>query len=79
MAILTLPLPDELKSFLDKEADMRGHADAGDYVLALIEKERQRQELRALVQEGLDSPHGRMADDAYLDGLRDRVQQRHGP
>ncbi len=76
MAILSLPLSDDLKSFLDKEADLHGHADAGDYVRALIEKERRRQELRALVLEGLQSPVGRLVDEGYVEALRDRVQQR---
>lgn len=77
MSKLSLHLPEPLDTFVDEQATLHGHADAGGYVRSLIEKERDRQILRQDVLEGLATPVTRTADEVYFAELRERVH-RHG-
>ena len=59
MATMNISLPDALKAFVEEQADGPHYANVSDYVRDLIRQEAARQkalaEMRALIQEGIDS------------------------
>ncbi len=72
---MNVSLPDSLKSFVDEQVARRGYATGGEYVRELIRIDQDRQRLRGLLLEGAESPATVVADDAFFNGLRDRVRQ----
>jgi antitoxin ParD1/3/4 len=72
MSTMNISLPDSLKSFVDEQVARRGYGACSEYVRELIQD---RQRLRDLLLDGAASPATMGADDAYFDGLRDRVRQ----
>ncbi len=75
MSTMNISLPDSLKSFVDEQVARRGYGTSSEYVRALIRADQDWQRLRDLMLEGAASQAAAVADDAYFDGLRDRVQQ----
>ncbi|MFZ0604048.1 MAG: type II toxin-antitoxin system ParD family antitoxin [Roseiarcus sp.] len=75
MSTMNISLPDSLKSFADDQVARRGYATSSEYVRELIRIDQERQRLRDLLLEGAESPAGAAADDAFFDGLGDRVRQ----
>ncbi|KIT15327.1 type II toxin-antitoxin system ParD family antitoxin [Jannaschia aquimarina] len=59
MATMNVSLPDEMKAFVDEQAEGPDYAGASDYIRDLIRRDRARRqaiaEIRAFVQEGIDS------------------------
>lgn len=76
MNMMSLTLSDSLKSFIDEQVAEHAFATDGDYVRELIQREHDRQRFRQLIIDGLESPPGPVADDAYFEGLRARIRQR---
>ncbi len=72
---MNISLPDSLKSFVDDQVARWGYATSSEYVRELILVDQDRQRLRDLLLEGAESPATAAADDAFFDGLRDRVRQ----
>ena len=77
MGTMNISLPDSLKSFVDEQVASRGYGTSSEYVRALIRRERDRQGLRGLLLEGAASAPTSPADEAFFDGLRDRVRRRN--
>lgn len=75
MSIVNITLPDTLQSFVDQQATKRGFETCSEYIQDLIQRERDRQHLRALVMEGVNSPPAVVADAEYFDKLRDRIRE----
>lgn len=74
MSTMNISLPDELKAFVDRQVGSRGYTSSSEYMRELIRREQDREKLRGLLMEGLESPlSGVVADAAYFDGLRARV------
>ena len=73
MTTMNISLPDKLKSFVDEQVTQRGYGTSSEYVRALIRKEQERQQLRALLLEGAASGPTQPVDAAYFDTLRARV------
>jgi antitoxin ParD1/3/4 len=63
------------ETFVDEQVARRGYATSSEYVRELIRIDQDRQHLRGLLLEGAESPATVAADDAYFNGLRDRVRQ----
>ena len=76
MSTMNISLPAPLKSFVDEQVTSRGYGTCSEYVRELIRRDQERLRLRELLLEGGASAQGSPADDAYFDGLRDRVQKR---
>jgi len=72
---MNVSLPDSLKSFVDEQVAKRGYGTSSEYVRELIRTDQDRQRLRDLLLDGAASPATAAADDAYFNGLRDRVRQ----
>lgn len=66
MTSLNITLPQELKVFIEQEAEESGYATAGEYIRELIfeaERRKSAEALEALLMEGLDvSQKARMSD-----------------
>ena len=76
MSTMNISLPEELKAFVDQQVASRGYTSSSEYVRELIRKEQDREKLRGLLLEGLNSGPGRVADAAFFDELRQRVRDR---
>jgi antitoxin ParD1/3/4 len=73
MSTINVSLPDALKSFVDEQVAGRGYSSSSEYVRELIRADQERQQLRKLLLDSAASP-ATAADDAYFNGLRDRVR-----
>ena len=76
MSTMNISLPDDLKAFVDSQVGSRGYTSSSEYVRELIRREQDREKLRGLLLEGLNSGPGRVADEAFFDELRQRVRDR---
>ncbi len=70
---MNVSLPEELKNFVDAQAERGGYGSTSEFVRDLIRREQDRQRLRALLLAGASSPSGPSADEGYFSGLRARV------
>ena len=70
MPTVNVTLSDELRSFVDRQVVERGLESCSDYIGDLVGRERDRQQLREMLLEGLESPPGPIADEAYFKRLR---------
>lgn len=75
MSTMNISLPDDLKSFVDEQVAGRGYTSTSEYLRALIRLDQDKEKLRALLLEGLQSPlSGVVADEAYFADLRAKVR-----
>jgi len=75
MATMNVSLPDDLKSFIDEQVAGR-YSTSSEYVRELIRREQDKQKLRNMLLEGAASPLEGPADEAYFEGLRERIRKR---
>jgi antitoxin ParD1/3/4 len=75
MSTMNISLPDALKTFVDEQVASRGYGTSSEYVRELIRADRDRQSLRQLLLDGAASPATAPIDEAYFEGLKDRVRQ----
>lgn len=73
---MNISLPDSMKTFIDEQVSEHGYGTGSEYIRALVRKELAASRLRDMILEGAHSPVVAVADDAYFEGLRDRVRQR---
>ncbi|SCK42289.1 antitoxin ParD1/3/4 [Variovorax sp. HW608] len=74
MSTMNVSLPDAMKAFVDEQVAERGYGTSSEYVRELIRKDQQRLQLRNLLFHGGRSAPAAEADQAYFDGLRERVR-----
>jgi antitoxin ParD1/3/4 len=70
---MNVSLPDELKGFVDDQVRRGGYGSTSEYVRALIRRDQDRSQLRALLLEGGASPVTGAADATYFAALRARA------
>jgi len=73
MTTMNVSLPDELKDFVDGRVGQSGYGSTSEYVRDLIRRDRERQHLRHLIVEGLESEVAGPGDEAYFAGLRQKI------
>lgn len=73
MTTMNISLPDALKEYVDRQVAQRGYGTSSEYVRELIRKDRDRQQLRAMILEGAESPIVGEADSGYFDELRSHL------
>ncbi|MFD3595978.1 type II toxin-antitoxin system ParD family antitoxin [Nocardia sp. NPDC058640] len=76
MATLSVSLPDSMQAFVDEQVARRGYHSCSDYICELIDRERNRTQLRKILLAGAEPGPADAGDDAYFDGLRDRIRSR---
>ncbi|SAK82946.1 Antitoxin ParD4 [Caballeronia calidae] len=74
MTTMNISLPETLKSFVDEQVNERGYGTSSEYVRELIRRDQQRQQLRALLLEGVASGPTTPVDGSYFESLRTRVR-----
>lgn len=70
MSTMNISLPESLKTFVDEQVSDRGYSTSSEYVRELIRREQDRQQLKALLLEGANSPLTGPADEAFFEELR---------
>ncbi|MYJ92298.1 MAG: type II toxin-antitoxin system ParD family antitoxin [Chloroflexi bacterium] len=75
MPTLNVDLSGELRSFVDRQVAERGLESCSDYIRNLVQLERDRQHLRDLIMEGVNSPSAVVADDAFFDEILVRIDR----
>ena len=73
VSTMNVSLPDELRSFVDEQVDRGRYGSTSEYVRALIRRDQDRQQLRAVLLNGASSEPGPLADAHYFAGLRRRI------
>jgi antitoxin ParD1/3/4 len=76
MSTMNISLPESLKAFVDEQVSERGYGTSSEYVRELIRRDHDRLQLRSLLLAGASSPPTSPVNDAYFDGLRDRVRNK---
>lgn len=79
MSTMNISLPETQKSFVDQQVCERGYASSSEYIRDLIRREQDRQQLRDLIMEGVNSPPAGVADEAYFNQLRARFSEDDRP
>ncbi len=74
MATMNVSLPDSLKQFVETQVSERGYGNSSEFVRELIRREQARDQVRALVVDGMGSGAGSELDAAYFEQLRQRVR-----
>ncbi|MBL0419082.1 type II toxin-antitoxin system ParD family antitoxin [Ramlibacter sp. AW1] len=78
MSTMNISLPDNLKAFVDEQVSQRGYGTSSEYVRELIRRDKDRLQLRNLLLAGASSPPTAPVNEAYFEGLRERVRRRDG-
>lgn len=76
MSTMNISLPAELKEFVDERVEDGGYQTTSEFLRDLIRREQERVRFRNLIQEGLDSPPGPIADAKYFTAMRRRIKRR---
>ena len=74
MSTMNISLPEELKAYVDTRIKAEGFGSSSEYMRELIRRDRDREQVRQYLLDGIASkPAGRM-DAAYFAGLRQQVE-----
>lgn len=73
MSTMNISLPESLKTFVDEQVNQRGYGTSSEYLRELIRKDQDRQTLRNLLIDGLNSKPTQAVDSGYFDQLRAKV------
>ncbi len=74
MSTMNISLPPDLKVFVDGQVSEGQYGSTSEYVRELIRLDQDRNRLRGLLLDGLNSPVTGSADEAYFASLRGRTQ-----
>lgn len=76
MEALTVSLPKAMKEYVQERVKTGGYGNTSEYVRDLIraeQKRRAKEELEALILEGINSGPASEVNDKFWDGLKERV------
>jgi antitoxin ParD1/3/4 len=73
MGTMNISLPDAMKEFVDRQVAARGYGTSSEYVRDLIRQAQDRERLRELLLDGLESGPAEPADTAFFSDLQERV------
>lgn len=76
MSTMNVSLPAAMKAFIDEQVERKGYGSSSEYIRDLLRREQDREQLRGLLLEGLNSGPGRSADAAFFSELRERIRLR---
>lgn len=74
MGTMNISLPDSLKAFVDEQVTQGGYGTSSEYVRELIRHDQDRLKLRSVLLAGASSAITTPVDEAYFEGLRERVR-----
>lgn len=70
---MNISLPESLRLYVNEQVERRGYGSSSEYMRELIRRDRSREAMRALILEGLESPIGGPADEAFFASLQKRA------
>ncbi len=76
MATMNISLTDDLKQFVDEQVAAKSYTSTSEYLRELIRRQRDIERLRQMIDEGLNSGPGVVADDAWFERMRARAKGR---
>lgn len=76
MTTMNVSLPESLKEFVDLRVAGAGYGTASEYVRELIRRDQDRERLRGLLLQGMQSPVTGEAGADYFDALRADIHKR---
>jgi antitoxin ParD1/3/4 len=76
MSTMNISLPEPLKQFVDSQVAGGSYGTSSEYVRMLIRREQEKEAFRKLILDGMNSPLGPVADDAYFAELRQHIADR---
>jgi antitoxin ParD1/3/4 len=66
MTTMNISLPDDMKAFVDQQVQTRGYMSSSEYIRDLLRKAKDKDDFRAMIQEGLDSE---VPEESYEDWI----------
>ena len=76
MSTMNISLPDELKAFVDQRIQADGYGTSSEYMRELIRRDKDRQQFRQYLLDGMNAPPAGDMDDDYFVSLRAQVKTR---
>jgi antitoxin ParD1/3/4 len=73
MVTMNISLPADLKDFVDTQVSKGGYTSSSEFIRALIRRQRDESELRAMILKGTDSPPEGVFDPPTFNSLRSRM------
>ncbi len=76
MTTMNISLPDELKAFVDQRIQADGYGTSSEYMRELIRRDKDRQQFRQYLIDGMNAKSAGPMDSAYFVSLRAQVKRR---
>ncbi|MBB3842801.1 antitoxin ParD1/3/4 [Xanthomonas arboricola] len=73
---MNISLPDELKQFVDQQVQEHAYGSSSEYLRELIRKQRDVEQLRGLLLDGVNSGPAVATEPDFFDKMRERAQAR---
>lgn len=73
MDTMSISLPDELRIHVEQKVKSGAYSTGSEYIQDLIRKDFEREQLRNLIIEGVESSLGTVVDEKYLNACRNRI------
>lgn len=74
MSTMNISLPEGLRAHVEQKVKTGAYGTNSEYVKDLIRKDLEREQLRNLILEGLESPPASEVDEQFFDSLKDMVK-----
>ncbi len=74
MSTMNISIPDSLRDHVEQKVKQGLYSTNSEYVKELIRKDLEREQLRGLIMDGINSPVGSVIDEKYLASLKRRVE-----
>lgn len=71
---MNVSLPEEMKAYVDRRVAAGSYQSSSEYVRELIRRDQDVQQLKDLIQVGIDSPDDGPIDEAFFQELRARAE-----
>lgn len=76
MATMNISLPDELKAFVDQQVAELAYGSVSEYLRELIRRQRDTENLRSALLEGVSSGPATPMEPDFFDRMRERARTR---
>ena len=76
MSIMNSSLPDELKAFVDQRIQADGYGTSSEYMRELIRRDKDRQQFRQYLLDGMNVPAAGAMEADYFASLRAQAKNR---
>lgn len=73
MTTMNISLPDDMKAFVDEQVRARGYMSSSEYIRDLIRKQKDFEDFRAMIQEGIGSGPAEEAYEERMAAMRARI------